>query len=100
MLLAQNARNGARGESELLFDVGRDLGHGLAVALTLLDVRCFVIGGGFGAALDTLDGGIRAGLAERSYGPRISNLRILPAQLGADAGWIGAARKLMRERPA
>ena len=38
--------------------------------MTLLDVRLFVVGGGFGAAFDVLEPGIRAGLAERSYGRR------------------------------
>jgi glucokinase len=90
--LAELARLRAGPERELLFAVGRDLGHGLAAAVSLLDLRCFVIGGGFGAALDTLLPGIRAGIAERCYGERLKGVRIETAELGADAGWIGAAR--------
>ncbi len=90
-LLADIARRGAGPERDLLAAVGTDLGRGLAVVLTLLDLRLFVIGGGFGAALDVLETGIRAGLAERSYGARLESVRILPAALGPDAGWIGAA---------
>ncbi|MBL8107812.1 MAG: hypothetical protein JNJ72_19755, partial [Anaerolineales bacterium] len=52
----------------------------------------YVIGGGFGAATDVLEAGIRVGLRDRSYGDRLQSVRILPAQLGSDAGWIGAAR--------
>ena len=90
--LAELARASAGPERELLFAVGRDLGRGLAVAIALLDLRCFVIGGGFGAALDTLLPGIRAGIAERCYGERLQGVRVERAELGADAGWIGAAR--------
>ncbi|MBL8861990.1 MAG: ROK family protein [Planctomycetes bacterium] len=91
-LLASLARAGAGPERDLLLAVGRDLGRGLAAAVTLLDLRCFVVGGGFGAALDVLAPGIQAGIEERSYGRRLADVRILPAELGADAGWIGAAR--------
>lgn len=90
--LAQRARERAGPERELMIEIGRDLGRGLAAAVSLLDLRCFVIGGGFGAALDCLEPGIRAGLDERTYGERRASVRLLPARLGADAGWIGAAR--------
>ena len=90
--LADLARERSGPERELLFAVGRDLGRGLAAAISLLDLRCFVIGGGFGAALDTLLPGIRTGIAERCYGERLKSVRVERAELGADAGWIGAAR--------
>jgi len=91
-LLCERARAGAGPERELLEAVGRDLGRGLAQALLILDVRCFLIGGGFGAALDVLRPGIVEGILERCYGRTPEQLRILPASLGPDAGWIGAAR--------
>jgi len=89
--LAERAREGAGPEAELLHAVGADLGHGLALALTLLDLRTFVLGGGFSAALDVLEPGIRAGLVEWAYGERVSAVRLLGAGLGPAAGWIGAA---------
>lgn len=91
-LLSQLARAADGPERALLFDIGRDLGRGLGMVVCLLDLRVFVIGGGFGAATDVLEPGIRAGLRDRSYGDRLQAVRILPARLGADAGWIGAAR--------
>jgi len=60
--------------------------------LMLLDVRTFVVGGGFGRALGQLITGIRRGLKEWAYGERVERLQIIPAELGARAGWIGAAR--------
>jgi predicted NBD/HSP70 family sugar kinase len=71
--------------------VGRDLGHGLASVVCLLDVRHFVFGGGFSAALDTLEAGIRTGLGEWAYGERVSGVRLERAALGPSAGWMGAA---------
>jgi glucokinase len=90
--LAARARASSGAERELLRAIGRDLGRGLGAAVSLLDVRCFVIGGGFGAALGVLEPGIREGLRATSYGDRLGSIRLLPARLGNDAGWIGAAR--------
>jgi glucokinase len=91
--LASAARASPGPERELIAAIGSDLGRGLGAAVSLLDVRCFVIGGGFGAALDVLEPGIRAGVRATSYGAeRLASVRFLPALLGNDAGWIGAAR--------
>lgn len=90
--VAQRARDGDPACSRLMDEVGLDLGRGLASALMLLDLEAFLIGGGFGAALDVLSKGILDGLLERSYGRDRAELRLLPAELGADAGWIGAAK--------
>lgn len=89
--LTQLAREGAGRERDLLAAIGRDLGRGLAAPAILLDLRCFVIGGGFGAAFDLLHPGILEGLLERTFGRRADDFRVLPALLGGDAGWIGAA---------
>ncbi len=92
--LAANARAADGPERALLTSIGRDLGHGLGNVVCLLDVRTFVFGGGFAAALDTLESGIRSGLAEWAYGNRVAAVRLERATLGASAGWIGAARLL------
>lgn len=91
-LLADRARQSDGPERALLHAIGLDLGRGLALALVLLDLRAYLIGGGFGAALDVLREGILDGLIERSWGRSRDTLRILPATLGPRAGWIGAAR--------
>jgi len=90
--LCEASRDGDTAARELLSEVGRDLGRGLAQAVMLLDLDCFLIGGGFGAGLDQLLPGVRAGLVERTYGREADSFHVLPAELGADAGWIGAAR--------
>lgn len=88
--LARRARAAAGPERELMHAVGRDLGAGLLTVTALLDVTCFVIGGGFGRALDVLRPGIEEAYGERDYGN--DPLRLLEARLGSSAGWVGAAR--------
>jgi glucokinase len=90
--LEARARAAEGPERALLAEIGRDLGRGVAQALCLLDVRLFVFGGGFAAALDLLEPGIRAGLGEWAYGERVLGVRLQRAALGSSAGWIGAAR--------
>ena len=89
--LSAMARSAPGPERKLLREVGRDLGRALAAAAILLDLRCFVIGGGFGGAFDLLHPGIVEGLLERTFGRVAEDYRVLPAALGGDAGWIGAA---------
>lgn len=90
--LAELARERSGPERELFHAVGYDLGRGLAQVLALLDLRTFVFGGGFSAALDVLEPGIRHALGVWVYGERASQVRLLRASLGSNAGWIGAAR--------
>lgn len=91
-LLNERASAAAGPERALLADIGRDLGRALGMMVNLLDVRTYVFGGGFSAALPNLIPGIREGIEERSYGDRLSSVELLPAELGPQAGWIGAAR--------
>jgi glucokinase len=72
--------------------VGGWLGHGLAALAAILDPGCFVIGGGVSDAGDLLIGPARAAFdAALTGGPYRPHAEITLAQLGADAGLIGAA---------
>src|SRR5262249_4509221 len=90
--LAELARTSAGPERALLEEIGYDLGRGLAAVVVLLDVRTFLFGGGFSAALDVLEPGIRRALVQWTYGERAASVKLLGATLGPSAGWIGAAR--------
>jgi len=72
--------------------VGAWLGHGLADLAAILDPRTFIIGGGVSEAGELLVGPARARFAEqltaRGHRPT-ATVRV--AQLGQDAGLIGAA---------
>ena len=84
---------------ELLEEVGRWLGLGLANLASAFDPGTFVIGGGVCEAGDLFLGpardAYRRNLAGRGFRPEA---RILRAQLGNDAGIVGAA-DLARRTP-
>ncbi len=90
--LAADARMGESGARELFEAVGLDLGRGLAAVLMILDVRTYLVGGGFGATLDLMHERVLDGMLERSWGHDREGITIKRTELGADAGWIGAAR--------
>jgi len=84
------------------FDIiGHWLGTGLADLAAILDPGCFVIGGGVSEAGELLIGPARSafrnGLTGGSYRP-LAEIRT--AQLGADAGLIGAADLARRSEAA
>ncbi|MEE1926900.1 ROK family glucokinase [Streptomyces sp. TRM 70351] len=91
-LITDLAREGDAMCVELLGDIGRWLGIGLANLAAALDPSCFVIGGGVSAADDLLIGpareSFRRHLTGRGYRPEA---RVVRARLGPEAGMVGAA---------
>lgn len=91
-LVTEAAREGDRMASELLTDVGTWLGVGIADLAAALDPSIFVIGGGVSAAGDLLLEPARQSfsrqLTGRGHRPEAA---IVAAELGNDAGLIGAA---------
>ena len=91
-LITELAREGDAMCVELLQDIGQWLGVGIANLAAALDPSCFVIGGGVSAADDLLIGpardAFRRHLTGRGYRPEA---RIARAQLGPEAGMVGAA---------
>jgi glucokinase len=91
-LVTDAARAGDRMAIELLEEVGTWLGVGMANLAAALDPGMFVVGGGVSAAGDLLLQPARdafsRNLTGRGYRPQAT---IVVAQLGNDAGLIGAA---------
>jgi glucokinase len=91
-LITQAARDGDPTSRELLAEIGNWLGVGIANLAAAFDPGTFVVGGGVSAAGDLLLSSARETfkrqLAGRGYRPEA---RIVAAQLGNDAGLIGAA---------
>jgi glucokinase len=72
--------------------IGRYLGAGLATFVNVFEPELIVIGGGFGEAVgDLVLGPAREVLARDGLLPARESVRIVRAQLGNDAGVIGAA---------
>jgi glucokinase len=91
-VVTEAARDGDATARELLADVGHWLGVGLANLASAFDPGTFVIGGGVSAAGELLLAParetFRRQLPGRGYRPEA---RIVAAQLGNDAGLVGAA---------
>jgi len=91
-LITEAARDGDPTARELLAEIGNWLGVGIANLAAAFDPGTFVIGGGVSAAgdllLDSARETFKRRLTGRGYRPEA---RIVAAQLGNDAGLIGAA---------
>ena len=97
-MVTQAAHEGDQASIELLADLGRWLGEGMASMAAVLDPSAFVVGGGVveaGALLiEPARTALRRNLPARGHRP---DIEVQAATLGNDAGIIGAA-DLARER--
>jgi glucokinase len=89
--LVAAARAGDVEARDAVAAAGRLLGAGIATLVNLLNPELVVVGGGFGEALDLLVEPMREVLARDGLAPARDLVRIVPAELGPDAGVIGAA---------
>ena len=86
------ARDGDKLGLEILRDVGEWLGRGLAMVQDILDPELIVLGGGVSADDDLFLDTARAEMAKSIVGQgRRPLARVIPAELGGDAGMIGVA---------
>lgn len=96
--VTQAAREGDPAALRCFEIVGGWLGQGLADLAAILDPACFVIGGGVAEAGDLLLAPARAAYDKSVAGGRVRRrAEITPAELGAEAGLVGAA-DLARQR--
>ncbi|GIG27417.1 ROK family glucokinase [Cellulomonas marina] len=90
--VTQAAQEGDPLAVELLATLGRWIGEGSASVAALLDPALIVVGGGVAEAGDLLLGPVRQGFTEqlsaRGHRPEA---RIVAAEMGNDAGMVGAA---------
>jgi glucokinase len=97
-LVAEAASRGDLAALEVLAVVGRRLGIGIAGLVNVLDPQIVVVGGGAAAVGDQLLAPARAAFAESVEGrDRRPAVPIVAAQLGPDAGAVGAAALALEE---
>ncbi|MBI3922593.1 MAG: ROK family protein [Armatimonadetes bacterium] len=89
--VARAARDGDFHAVEIMDRVGFYLGVGISNLLALLSPDCVVIGGGVAKAGEVLFEPIRKTLKATVHTAPLDKIRIAAAQLGTDAGVIGAA---------
>ncbi|WP_153396512.1 ROK family glucokinase [Ornithinicoccus halotolerans] len=99
--VTEAARDGDRAATELLEDLGHWLGDGIASLVAVLDPALVVVGGGVSAAGDLVLGPARAAYARQVTGRGHRPFgALVPAELGNDAGMIGAADLVTHRRGA
>lgn len=86
-----SAKEGDLVANKIVEDVARYLGLALANVINLLNPELIVIGGGVAAAGETLFVPLKKVVEERALTDLYNDVEIVAAQLGNDAGIIGAA---------
>ena len=71
--------------------IGRVLGSGLVTLVNVFNPEAIVVGGGFAAAGELVLGPAREVLATEALSPAREFVRVVYAELGPDAGVVGAA---------
>ncbi|MFQ6091161.1 MAG: ROK family protein [bacterium] len=90
-LIAQAAQRGDELAAEVLGQVGEYLGIVLAGLVNFLNPQTIIIGGGVARAGELIFGPVRETVKRRAFALPAEKVRILPAELGGEAGVIGAA---------
>jgi glucokinase len=93
-LIAQAAAKGDPLASQIMQETGRYIGAGLAGLVNVLNPERIVIGGGVAQAGDSLLKPIERTVRARAMPIAAEVLQVVQAQLGEDAGVIGAAALL------
>ncbi|MFJ5266122.1 ROK family protein [Streptomyces sp. NPDC088387] len=75
------------------------LAAGIAATATLVEIDIAVVGGGVGKAGDVLFVPLRKALSDYATLSFVQRLTVTPAQMGTDAGLVGAAAAVLARRP-
>ena len=90
-VLVERARAGDGNACEALARIGGSLGAAVASLVNIFDPELVVVGGGFGAAAgDLVLEPARAAARAETIFPANGTLRVVPAELGPEAGLVGA----------
>ena len=88
--LVAAARDGSEAALEAVHEIGRRLGAGIGSLVNIFNPELVVLGGGFASALDLLLEPAREVVAQEALRPGRDLVRIVPAELGGEAGLVGA----------
>jgi glucokinase len=88
--LVRKAEEGDEEATEILRQIGRRLGSGIGSLLNIFDPELVVVGGGFASAGEWVLGPAREVVQREALHPARERTRIVLAELGAEAGLVGA----------
>ena len=89
--LVAGARDGRPDALEGMREIGRHLGAGIGSLVNIFEPELVVLGGGLGEELDLyLDAALET-MRQEALPPGRDRVRVVPAELGTDAGIVGAA---------
>ncbi|MDP8257767.1 MAG: ROK family protein [Candidatus Alcyoniella australis] len=91
-VIAQAALEGDAQAAQVYREAGEALGRSCSAVLNVLNVELFLFGGGVGASYDLLETHIRSEITLRTFRIPAQRVKLGRAQLGNDAGMVGAAR--------
>ncbi len=97
-IVAEAAKMGDSFALEVWNRAGKYLGIGVANILTSLAVKKIVVGGGVGKAGDLLLNPIKETIKERVFLIPLEQVEIVSAELGNDAGTVGMAAWIARQK--
>lgn len=89
--LVERARAGEEGPAAALAEIGRKLGAGIGSLVNIFEPELVILGGGFAAAGELLLGPAREVARREALEPGRDLVRIALAELGPEAGVVGAA---------
>lgn len=90
-LLVERGREGDEDALGRLQEIAGYIGAAVGSLANLFDPEVVVVGGGFGKAADLLLERAQEAARREALAPADRTLRIVPAELGSDAGLVGAA---------
>ncbi len=93
--ISQAAHEGDKFAREILIEAGQLLGVALAGVMNIMDLRVSIIGGGISGAGDFVMNAVQESVVQHVLKPLRRDIRVLPAQLGNEAGLLGAAGLVM-----
>lgn len=94
------ARDGDRAAIEVVRTAGEALGAGVGFLVNVLDPEAVIVGGGLGIAGGSYWNNFVASARKHVWSDAARRVPILPAGLGADAGFVGAAAAVFRKQQA
>lgn len=97
--LVAAAREGEAPAVDALAGIGRVLGQGMVTIVNVFVPEVIAVGGGFGRAGELLLDSAREVVAAEALDPGRAIVRIVPAELGAEAGLIGAGLAALEALP-